>query len=83
MGTKAAGEFGWLPKVEKSGRVWELPGHREMFGGGEGAVGTLQREVTPSHPQTKENDVGLTFLVLSASRLPGWLRIKQSEFSLS
>lgn len=45
----------------------ELLGQREVFERGEGAVGTPEREVTPSYPQTRENDVGLTLLVLSAS----------------
>lgn len=65
----------WL--AAKSGAkagIWEslggcqgkLTGHREVFAGGEGAVGTLGKEVTPSYPQTRQNYTGLTFLVLSA-----------------
>lgn len=45
----------------------ELTGQKEVFGRGEGAVGTPGRAATPSHPRTRENDEGLTFLVLSAS----------------
>lgn len=51
-------------------------GQREVFGRGEGA----EREVTPSYPQTRENDVGLYPSCPVSIRLPAQLGIKHLNF---